>query len=71
MNISNFEQSFILELDACEYDIGAILTEEHDEKKYVIAYTSRTLFTPERRYAATECEALTIVWATKHFRPYP
>ena len=70
MNTPNFEQPFILELDACEYGLGAILTQEYDGKKYVIAYASRTLSTAERRYAATEREALAIEWATKHFRPY-
>ena len=70
MNTPNFEQPFILEIDACEYGLGAILTQEYDEKKYVIAYASRTLSTAERKYGATEREALAIVWATKHFRPY-
>ncbi|CAF4531871.1 unnamed protein product [Rotaria sp. Silwood2] len=70
MNTPNFEQPFILELDACEYGLGAILTQEYDEKKYVIAYASRTLSTAERKYGATEREALAIVWATKYFRPY-
>ncbi|CAF4588394.1 unnamed protein product, partial [Rotaria socialis] len=70
MNTPNFEQPFILELDACEYGVGAVLTQEYEEKKYVIAYASRTLSTAERNYGATEREALAIVWATKHFRPY-
>ncbi|CAF1253664.1 unnamed protein product [Rotaria sordida] len=70
MNTPNFEQPFILEVDAFEYGLGAILTQEYDDKKYVIAYASRTLSAIERRYGATEREALTIVWATKHFRVY-
>ncbi|CAF5144929.1 unnamed protein product, partial [Rotaria socialis] len=70
MNTPNFEQPFILELDACEYGVGAVLTQEYEGKKYVIAYASRTLSTAERNYGATEREALAIVWATKHFRPY-
>jgi transposase InsO family protein len=70
MNTPNFEQPFILELDACEYGLGAVLTQEYDNKKYVIAYASRTLSAAERKYAATEREALAIVWATKHFRAY-
>ncbi|CAF1437675.1 unnamed protein product, partial [Didymodactylos carnosus] len=68
MNTPNFEKPFILELDACEYGFGAVLTQEYDTKKYVIVYASRTL--AERKYDATEREALAIVWATKHFRVY-
>jgi RNase H-like domain found in reverse transcriptase len=60
MNPPNFEQPFILELDACEYGLDAILAQEYDNKKYVIAYASRTL-------SAAEREALAIVWTTKHF----
>ncbi len=70
MNTPNFEQPFILELDACEYGLGAVLIQEYDENKYVIAYASRTLSAAERKYGATEREALAIVWAIKHFRPY-
>ncbi|CAF0888235.1 unnamed protein product [Rotaria sordida] len=70
MNTPNFEQPFILVVDAFEYGLGAILTQEYDDKKYVIAYASRTLSAIERRYGATEREAPTIMWATKHFRVY-
>ncbi|CAF3343980.1 unnamed protein product [Rotaria socialis] len=33
MNTPNFEQSFILELEACEYGVGAVLTQEYEEEK--------------------------------------
>ncbi len=70
MQTPDFSYSFILELDACEYGIGCVLTQEYDNKKYVIAYASRTLSSAERRYSSVEREALAIVWATKHFRHY-
>ena len=70
MQPPNFSYPFILELDACEYGIGCVLSQEYDNKTYVIAYASRTLTTPERKYSAVEREALAIVWATKHFRQY-
>ena len=70
MNPPDFNYPFILELDACEYGIGCILTQEYDNRKYVIAYASRTLVPAERNYSAVEREALVIVWATKYFRQY-
>ena len=69
-NTPNFEHPFILEVDACEYGLGAVLSQEYDNHKYVIAYASPTLSAAERKYGATEREALAIVWATKHFRAY-
>ena len=70
MHSPNFSFPFILELDACEYVIGCVLTQEYDNHKYVMAYASRTLSTAERKYSFVEREALAIVWATKHFRQY-
>jgi hypothetical protein len=70
MHTPDFNYPFILELDACEYGIGCILTQEYNKRKYVIAYASRTLSAAERSYSSVEREALAVVWATKHFRQY-
>lgn len=70
MSTPNFKEPFILELDACEYGLGAVLTQEYNKQKFVIAFASRTLSPSERNYSATEREALAMVWATQHFRPY-
>ena len=35
-----------------------------------LAFASWTLQTHERNYGVTELEALGVVWAVKHFRPY-
>ena len=70
MNTPNFEHPFILEIDACEYGLRALLSQQYDNHKYVIAYVSRTLSAAERKYGATESEALAVLWTTKHFRAY-
>ena len=70
MNTPKFEHSFILKVDGCEYGLEAALSQGYDNHKYVIAYASRTLSKAERKYGATEREALAIVRATKCFRMY-
>ena len=35
-----------------------------------MAYTSRALTAPEKRYAITELETLAVVWAMSHFHSY-
>ncbi|CAF4061878.1 unnamed protein product, partial [Rotaria sp. Silwood1] len=70
LRTANFNEHFILETDACDYGLGAVLTQEYDNKKFVIAYASRTQTTADRNYFPTEKDALAIYWATKHFRPY-
>ena len=67
----DFTQDFVLETDASGMGLGAILAQTHEDgATHPIAYASRTLQQHERNYAATELEALGIVWAVKHFHHY-
>ncbi|CAF0924945.1 unnamed protein product, partial [Didymodactylos carnosus] len=66
----NFDYPFLLQLDACDYGLGAVLAQNIDGIEHVIAYASRTLQPCERKYSASERECLAIVWGTQHFRPY-
>ena len=67
----NFGNEFMLETDASGVGLGAILTQKQEDGTVrPIAYASRTLQSHEKRYSATELEALGIVWAVKHFRHY-
>ena len=67
----NFSQEFILETDASGSGLGAILAQQQEDGTIPpIAYASRTLQQHEKKYGATELEALGVVWSVKHFRHY-
>lgn len=67
----DFDKPFILETDASDFALGAVLSQKfEDSKEHPIAYASRTLNDTECNWSATEKELAAIVWAVKHFRPY-
>ena len=66
----DFSKPFLLDTDACETGIGAVLSQEHDGLERVVAYASRTLSKAERKYCVTRKELLAVVTFLKHFRPY-
>ena len=63
---------FILDTDASSSGIGAVLSQVRDgqERTRVVAYASRVLSKPERRYCTTRRELLAVVTFVKHFRSY-
>lgn len=63
-------QPFILDTDASNYAIGAVLSQEQEGSERVVAYASRTLSKPEQNYCVTRRELLAIVHFLKHFRHY-
>ena len=76
-NISypHFDQPFLLQLDASDVGLSAILAQklvddDGIQREHVIGYASRTLSPAERRYSPTERECLAIVYGCRHFRPY-
>ena len=64
------ETKFILDTDASDVAIGAVLSQKFDEREHVIAYGSRCLSKAERQYCVTRKEFLAIVYFVKYFRHY-
>ena len=64
------EGRYILDCDASNIGLGAVLSQEQDGQEKVIAYASKTLNKPERNYCVTRRELLAIITFTKQFHHY-
>ncbi|UYV64922.1 K02A2.6-like [Cordylochernes scorpioides] len=62
--------NFILDTDASNLGIGAVLSQVQDEDERVIEFFSRVLTKAERNYCATRKELLAIIKAVEHFHKY-
>ena len=61
---------FILDTDASDFALGAVLQQLQDLRVVVIAYASRNLSEPEIAYCTTRKELLGIIYGLKQFRHY-
>ena len=66
----NFKERFILDTDASQYAIGAVLSQVKDGIERPIAFASRSLSKSERKYCVTRKELLAAVHFIKYFRHY-
>ncbi len=65
-----FDLPFILDTDASDKGIGAVLSQVQNGRERVIAYASRSLSKAERRYSVTRRELLAVVTFVRHFKHY-
>ncbi|GFY06098.1 retrovirus-related Pol polyprotein from transposon 412 [Trichonephila clavipes] len=70
LNISQPDKPFILDTDASNESVGAVLSQEIDGQELVVAYWSKCLSKPGRNYCVTRKELLAIVKAIEHFHHY-
>ena len=66
----NFEEPFLLFVDASSTGIGFTLAQNQNGKEVVIAYNGRGLNSAEQNYSTTEKEGLALVEGIKKFQPY-
>lgn len=63
-------KTFILDTDASDAGIGAVLSQVEGGREGVIAHASRALTKQERKYATTKKELLSMVTFIKYFKHY-
>ena len=61
---------FILDTDASNTGMGAVLSQQVDGQERVVAYASKTLNAGQRNYCTTHKELLAVVTFIKHFHHY-
>uniref|UniRef100_A0A3B3HAG4 Gypsy retrotransposon integrase-like protein 1 n=3 Tax=Oryzias latipes TaxID=8090 RepID=A0A3B3HAG4_ORYLA len=66
----NFQKPFILQTDASDRGLGAVLLQGPPDDRHPVAFISRKLFPREVQYSTVEKEALGIKWALDSFKYY-
>ena len=67
----DFTREFILDTDASDTGIGGVLSQiDQSGQERVIAYASRVLSKPERKYCVTRRELLAVIVFLREFRHY-
>ena len=68
---ADIKAPFILHIDASGDGLGAVLNQDQDGQKRVIAYASRSLSKSERKYPVQKLEFLALKWdITDKFHKY-
>ncbi len=66
----DFNCPFLLQTDASNTGLGAVLSQVQDGEEHPVLYISRKLTPTEQRYATVEKEALAVKWAVLELRYY-
>lgn len=66
----DFDKMFVLQTDAYEVGLGAVLKQEQGGELHPVAYLSRKLYPRETRYSVIEKECWALKWALDSFKYY-
>lgn len=66
----DFSKQFILTVDASNYAMGAVLSQEINGHEHPIAYASKQFTKGEFNKSTIEKELAAIHWGIQHYRPY-
>ena len=64
------EDTFILDTDASNCHIGAVLSQMNNGEEKVLSYARKVMSPSERNYCVTRRELLAVVFFVRHFRHY-
>ena len=70
LGVPNDNDSFVLDTDASDEAIGAVLSQNQNGREVVIAFASRRLSPAQRNYCITRRELFAVVSFVKYFRHY-
>jgi len=70
LSLPTDEGRYVLDTDASNVGLGAILSQTQEGEEKVIAYASRTLSRTERNYDTTKKELLAVKYGLKQYRQY-
>lgn len=68
--VADFTKPFVVQTDASDVGIGAVLSQVINNEEHPVMYLSRKMLPRETRYAVVEKECLAIKWAVEALKYY-